>query len=114
MTPTQKLALSILLPEANADALKPDPAPVAQDGALQIAVLDRGFVYVGRIYRTPEGIRIEDARNVRRWGTENGLGQLATEGPQLNTRLDPCPPVHVPTHAIIHLIDCEASKWQSR
>jgi hypothetical protein len=78
---------------------------------LQIAVLDRGFVYVGKVSVDGDFIQIDEAQNIRRWGTERGLGQLASEGPQPNTKLDPTPPVTAPMRALVHLIDCEPTKW---
>ncbi len=74
-------------------------------------MLDRGFVYVGKVSRQGDDLVIEDAKNVRRWGTERGLGQLASEGPQPNTRLDPTPLITAPLKSLIYLIDCEPSKW---
>jgi len=78
---------------------------------LQIAVLDRGFVYVGDVSIDGELVRITSARNVRVWGTENGLGQLALEGPQKATKLDPAGVVTAPMRAVIHFIEC-AKTWK--
>lgn len=80
-------------------------------GKLQIAVLERGFVYVGKVSRQGDDLIIVEASNVRRWGTTRGLGQLASEGPQPNTKLDPTPTVTAPLAKLVHLIDCEPSKW---
>jgi len=84
-----------------------------QENKLQIAVLDRGFVYVGQVRQDGDFLVIEQAKNVRRWGTSRGLGQLATEGPQPNTTLDPVGTVRAPVRACIHLIDCQVDKWPS-
>ena len=83
----------------------------ATDAKLQIAVLDRGFIYVGKVSRRGDTLTIENAKNVRRWGTSRGLGELAAEGPKADTRLDPTPTVTVPLRALIHLIDCEPARW---
>ena len=40
----------------------------------QIVVLDRGFVYVGKVTFQGDLLRIENARNIRGWGTTKGLG----------------------------------------
>ena len=79
-----------------------------------IAVLDRGFVYVGDVAHDGEWCVITNARNVRYWGTERGLGQLALEGPTDKTRLDQVGTVRVPARAVISLIDTEAAKWTGR
>ena len=56
-----------------------------------IVVLQRGWVVVGSPAKAPAGeIRLENASVIRRWGTQTGLGQLATLGKQPNTVLDAC------------------------
>lgn len=92
------------------------PAPAAaadafHDHGLQIAVLDRGFVYVGQVYTNGEWCVIENAKNVRRWGTTKGLGELAAQGPQRNTVLDEAGTVKASIRSLNHLIGCEAEKW---
>ena len=76
----------------------------------QIAVLDRGFVYVGEVTVDGEFVTIAQARNIRRWGTTKGLGQLAESGPTATTVLDSAGEVTVPLKAVIHLIKC-ATSW---
>ena len=88
------------------------PTQKTNELPLQIAVLDRGFVYIGRIENTINGIIIHDARNIRYWGTTKGLGELALCGKQSNTKIDDVGQVRVPTHAVIHVIDCDESKWK--
>ena len=78
-----------------------------------IVVVERGFVYVGATSVDEEFCVITDARNIRRWGTTAGLGQLALNGPQTDTVLDVCGTVRVPIHALITLLDTEAGKWNS-
>lgn len=76
-----------------------------------IVVVDRGFVYVGNVEINPDWCIITNARNIRYWGTTNGLGQLALCGPTKDTKLDPITTVHVPMRAVISVIDTEESKW---
>jgi len=71
-----------------------------------IVVLDRGFVYVGEITLDAEWVRIANARNIRIWGTKNGLGELRN-GPTCDTQLDVCGEVIVPRKALISLILCK-------
>lgn len=78
---------------------------------MAIAVLERGFIYVGEVTRIGDEVHIKNAQNVRRWGTTAGLGQLATQGPQPNTKLDPAGSVIAPASALIHLIECKESAW---
>lgn len=71
-----------------------------------IVVLDRGFVYVGEVAITADQIVITKARNVRRWGTIGGLGQLALKGPTENTKLDQVGTVIASARSVNHMIPC--------
>jgi hypothetical protein len=79
-----------------------------------IVVLDRGFVYVGNVVHDGEWCVIENARNIRYWGTKAGLGELAENGPQEKTILDKVGTVRAPARAVISLIDTEEKIWNSR
>ena len=82
---------------------------------IQIAVLISGFVYVGLIALPAQAegyIEIRDAKNIRRWGTTRGLGQLAIQGPQKETILDETGTVRVPLHSLIFILDCQEKAWQ--
>lgn len=81
---------------------------------LQIAVLDRGFVYVGTCSVADGVLTITGASCIRRWGTTHGLGQLAAEGPQKDTKLDPADRVTAPISALVHLIDCNPKAWTNK
>lgn len=76
-----------------------------------IVVLDRGFVYVGQVEHDGDWCVITEASNVRYWGTERGLGQLALEGPTDKTRLDVVGTVRAPARAVISILDSDGSKW---
>ena len=79
-----------------------------------IVVLDRGFVYIGSVEIAGDWCVITGARNIRVWGTERGLGQLALEGPTDKTRLDVVGTVRAPMRAVISVIDSEEKKWTSK
>jgi hypothetical protein len=76
-----------------------------------IVVADRGFVYVGKVRHDDSFCIVENAKNVRRWGTKKGLGELALEGPKAETVLDEVGTVRIPARAVISIIDIESSKW---
>lgn len=76
-----------------------------------ILVLQRGWVVVGDLSESPDKVTLSNASVVRRWGTTQGLGQLALEGPQKQTILDPCGIVEAHPLAIVMRIRCEAAKW---
>ena len=78
---------------------------------LNIVILDRGFVYVGDVTISGDWLDISNAKNVRRWGTTEGLGELALKGPQSATKLDMGGSVRAPLRAVVALIKCEASSW---
>lgn len=78
---------------------------------LQIAVLDRGFVYVGRCVLTDGMLTVTDAQCIRRWGTTAGLGQLALTGPTTSSKLDAAGTVRAPQSSLVHLIDCTETAW---
>ncbi len=77
----------------------------------QIAVLDRGFVYVGDVSIEGAFCRITDAKNIRLWGTTKGLGELVC-GPTKETKHDHAGELLVPITSILHFIKCTPdSKW---
>ncbi len=80
-------------------------------GQIQIVVLDRGFVFVGRVTRTDTEMYIDDARCIRKWGTEEGLGQLAN-GPLTETKLDAKCTVRPQLKAVMFTIACNQAKWE--
>jgi len=79
---------------------------------LQIAVLDRGWVFVGHVSTDAEWCYIDKAECVRIWGTTRGIGELAENGPLPNTKLDPSPTIHVSIKALLFLVKCNAEKWK--
>lgn len=88
---------------AKVPTTKPAVAPSERDLGQNIVVLDRGFVYVGQVAEQSDRLVIRNARNIRRWGTTRGLGELRN-GPLQNTVLDDCGLVVVYLRAVISLI----------
>ena len=80
---------------------------------MQLAILDRGFVYVGDVKTDSEWGIISNAKNVRRWGTKEGLGELALKGPLPDTQLDDTGTVRAPMRSVIALIACNQRKWKA-
>jgi hypothetical protein len=77
----------------------------------QIVVIDNGFVHVGECSSDGEFLRIDNARNIRVWGTQHGLGQLRS-GPAKETKHDVLGTVLVPSGRVIFYIALsEDSKW---
>lgn len=86
-------------------------API-RDGRIEIVILQRGWVVVGRVYRSENETRIEDASVIRKWGTVKGLGEIALGGPNKETILDKCGTVRSHPLAVVATIDCEEIKWK--
>lgn len=79
-------------------------------GPQQIVIADRGWVFVGKTEEMGDKLIVENARVIRRWGTTQGLGQLAESGPQPNTVLDPLGRLVLPSRAVIGIVACK-SAW---
>jgi hypothetical protein len=73
---------------------------------MRIVVLERGFVYVGNVSVDDDFVTVINARNIRRWGTTAGLGELVN-GPLKDTKVDPCGDLLIPLRAVIHFIQCQ-------
>ena len=71
-----------------------------------IAVLDRGFVYVGDVRIDGDFLYLTNAQNIRVWGTKQGLGELRN-GKLPDTRLDPVGEIIAPLKSLIHLVPCK-------
>ena len=77
---------------------------------LCIVVIESGYVYLGvpTSHECPilgKSVKLEDAENIRRWGTNKGLGQLAHIGKQKGTVLDYTGTITVPVGKILHFIE---------
>lgn len=81
-------------------------------GDVKIVVLDRGFVYVGRVEHNEDWLTVRNAKNIRAWGTTKGLGELVT-GPLKDTKLDAVGTVRAPMRAVIAVIDAQEGAWKS-
>ena len=80
-----------------------------KDGDLCIAVMDRGWVFVGFMNRMDNGrILLKSAYNVHRWGTKEGLGEIAVNGPTEDTVLYDCGDIY---GAPIFLMSADIEKW---
>lgn len=102
MKPTQIAAIISALIES--DSSQPAAATGRYFGQ-NIVVLDRGFVYVGDVKEEGDYLRVTRCKNIRYWGTKNGLGEL-TKGPKPETKLDDVGEILVPKRALIHLVPC--------
>lgn len=72
-----------------------------------IAVLDKGFVYVGDVQTTSDWAIILNAKNVRKWTGGHGLSWYAKNGFDKDIIIDDSGDVKVMSADIKHLIICE-------
>ncbi len=79
---------------------------------MKICVLDRGWVLVGRLEKDGDEYLLLDAHVIRRWGTSDGLGELAMKGPLPETRLEKTPLVRFNKRSLILTINCDEEKWK--
>ena len=87
---------------------------MADEPETKILVLDRGHVLVGRIVPHPTLAfhwLVSPGRTIRRWGTDQGLPQLA-DGPLADTVLDAIGTFSVPWRAVLFLIDVKEEAWR--
>lgn len=82
-----------------------------QKEGIVIAILQRGWIFVGRMTKTGSECTLTDAFNIRRWGTSKGLGELAKEGPLSETKLDKVGTVTFHELTTVALIECDQDVW---
>lgn len=90
------------------------PKPLRVD----IAVINNGFVFIGEITEEIDpqdgkvkSIRVGNCKNIRRWGTTKGLGEIALGGPTSQTILDESGVIRVPYHSLIFVMEADQAKW---
>ena len=74
-----------------------------KDLGRQIVVVDNGFVHVGECSISEGLLCIDNCKNIRRWGTLQGLGQLIS-GPLKDTVADDCGTVLVPIARVVFFL----------
>ena len=83
-------------------------APEADFGSThKIVVCQRGFVYAGDVTKVGDYLVIDNAVNLRQWGTTKGLGELALNGNTDSTVSDAVGTVRVHELAVVSLLDCK-------
>jgi hypothetical protein len=105
-----KTLLNLLL--ENMKEGKTDTEQDIGNGEICIAILQRGWVYVGNYYRNGDNCRLENASCIRNWGTTKGLGEIAESGATSSTKLDACPTVYFHRMGEICVIECNKKNWK--
>lgn len=83
-------------------------------GDVRIVILQRGWVVVGRYFRKGQQCKVKNGFVIRKWGTTEGLPELAFKGPLTNTVLDKSPDIEFHQLTEIANIKCEEQKWLSK
>lgn len=60
------------------------------EGEIKIVILQRGWIMIGRFERVGNDCKLHNASIIRKWGTTEGLGELAKKGKLADTVLDKC------------------------
>ena len=87
-----------------------DYTPVVKSDEVRIVIGQRGWVWVGRYTTDGEEVILHNAKNIRRWGTTQGLGELRS-GPLPETVLDPVGTIRLHQLAIVATYDCDSEAW---
>jgi hypothetical protein len=87
--------------------------PAEECGEIKIVVIERGFVYIGRVEEDVdnEEYTIHSARSLIRWGSSQHLGELVN-GPLPNTKLGAACTVRVRFQQVIHVIEVNNDAWK--
>lgn len=80
---------------------------------IKIVILQRGWVFIGKFAQEGSACKLENAYNIRRWGTSEGLGELALKGKQAETKLDKVGTVSFHELTTVAVMDCEQSVWKN-
>jgi hypothetical protein len=78
----------------------------------QIVILNRGWVVIGDYSEKGDDCTLTNAFVIRKWGTTNGLGELAEKGKLADTILDSTPNVHFNKLTMVARIDVNESAWK--
>jgi len=80
------------------------------DLGLRIVILQRGWVFIGDLSQQGEYRTIKNTKNIHRWGTTGGLGELK-DGPTKKTVLHDAGTVHYHKLTEIASIECNQKNW---
>ena len=88
-----------------------DQSPKNSD--IKIVILQRGWVMIGRYSEEGDKCSLDDAMVIRRWGTTDGLGQLALKGKQTDTKLEKAGHVDFNILTVVATINCKDQLWEA-
>ena len=74
---------------------------------INIVVLQRGWVVIGNLSKNGEYYTLNNAYVIRRWGTSEGLGELALKGKQSETVLEKTGTVKFHELTTVAILSCD-------
>lgn len=80
---------------------------------IKIVILQRGWVFIGRYSEDGDQCFLDNAYSIRRWGTTNGLGELALEGKKTNTKLDKAGRVEFHRLTVVATLNAKEELWNN-
>jgi hypothetical protein len=86
----------------------------SEDLGTQIVVLQRGWVVVGCLSKQGTEYTLKNGAVIRSWGTTKGLGEIASNGPIKDTKLDPISDSKFHELTIVLRMKCEESEWKNK
>ena len=78
----------------------------------QIVILNRGWIVIGNYSEKGDECTLTEASVIRKWGTTQGLGELAKKGKLPDTVLDSCPNVHFHKMTMVARMDVNEEQWK--
>jgi hypothetical protein len=79
---------------------------------IRIVILQRGWIVVGVYSQVGNKCYIENGYNIERWGTTEGLGELAYKGKLPETRLRKLPKLEYNELTEVLNIKCNNCEWE--
>ncbi|WP_160665099.1 hypothetical protein [Pseudarthrobacter sp. ATCC 49987] len=80
---------------------------------IKIVILQRGWNVIGRWSEDGDNCALDNAYIIRRWGTTEGLGQLALKGKQEDTVLDKAGRVEFHRLTVVATLNAEEDLWNN-
>lgn len=76
-------------------------------GGKTVFVVEAGWVFLADGFdKVGDEYHLIGASIIRRWGTTNGLGEIALHGPTPDTILDHCGAPSIPVGKVLFLLPC--------
>lgn len=97
--------------EVDGEVYIKEDSQAPKNSNIKIVVLQRGWVFIGRWSQSGDMCSLDDAYVIRTWGTTKGLGELALEGKQSNTKLDVAGHIEFHILTVVAILNCNDKKW---